>query len=157
VEEANSAIGLAVTLGRLREDVAAALGRVQNELFDVGADLCAPVVENPEWPPLRIDEPYITRLEAACDAFNAGLKPLRSFILPGGTPGAALLHVARTVVRRSERTTWQAIQTHGEGINPLTAKYLNRLSDLLFILCRIANEGPNGENGDVLWKPGGDR
>ncbi|MCW2913927.1 MAG: ATP:cob(I)alamin adenosyltransferase [Actinomycetia bacterium] len=153
VEEANAAVGLALTLGGLRQDVNVVLGRVQNELFDVGADLCAPVVENPEWPPLRIDAPYITRLEADCDLFNADLQPLRSFILPGGTPGAALLHVARTVVRRSERTIWQAIETHGQGINPLTAQYLNRLSDLLFILCRVANEG----HGDVLWKPGGDR
>jgi cob(I)alamin adenosyltransferase len=157
VEEANAAIGLAVTLGGLRGDVTAVLARIQNELFDVGADLCAPVVDDPQWPPLRIDEPYITRLEAACDAFNAELRPLRSFILPGGTPGAALLHVARTVVRRSERTTWQAIETHGDGINRLTARYLNRLSDLLFILCRIANARSDGESGDVLWKPGGDR
>jgi cob(I)alamin adenosyltransferase len=157
VEEANAAIGLAVTLGGLRRDVTAVLARIQNELFDVGADLCAPVVDDPQWPPLRIDEPYITRLEAACDAFNAELRPLRSFILPGGTPGAALLHVARTVVRRSERTTWQAIEMHGDGINRLTARYLNRLSDLLFILCRIANARSDGESGDVLWKPGGDR
>jgi cob(I)alamin adenosyltransferase len=157
VEEANAAIGLAVAVGGLRDDVTVTLRRIQNELFDVGADLCSPVVENPQWPPLRIDEPYITRLEADCDAFNAGLAPLRSFILPGGTPGAALLHVARTVVRRSERTTWRAIEMHGDGINPLTARYLNRLSDLLFILCRIAGVGPDGEGGDVLWKPGGDR
>jgi cob(I)alamin adenosyltransferase len=157
VEEANAAIGLAVTLGGLREDVTVVLARIQNELFDVGADLCAPVVDDPQWPPLRIDEPYVTRLEADCDTFNAELRPLRSFILPGGTPGAALLHVARTVVRRSERTTWQAVETHGDTINPLTARYLNRLSDLLFILCRIANVGQDGASGDVLWKPGGDR
>jgi cob(I)alamin adenosyltransferase len=166
VEEANAAIGLAVTMGGLRHDVTAVLARIQNELFDVGADLCTPVAEKsypggaaPEdtVPPLRIDEPYVTRLEAACDLFNADLAPLRSFILPGGAPGAALLHMARTVVRRSERAIWQAIETHGDGINPLTARYLNRLSDLLFILCRIANAGPDGESVDVLWKPGGDR
>jgi cob(I)alamin adenosyltransferase len=152
VEEANSAIGLVLALGGLPDGIVALLRRVQNDLFDVGADLCAPVVPDPEYPPLRIDEPYITRLEAACDTYNADLAPLRSFILPGGTPGAALLHVARTVVRRAERSTWTAIEAHGEAVNPLTAKYLNRLSDLLFILCRVAN----AEHGDVLWKPGGE-
>ncbi|MFC4913203.1 cob(I)yrinic acid a,c-diamide adenosyltransferase [Actinomadura gamaensis] len=169
VDEANAAIGVAVTLGGLREDVVAALTRVQNDLFDVGADLCAPVVRSPEYPPLRVKASYVEHLEAVCDLFNADLAPLRSFILPGGTPGAALLHVARTVTRRAERTAWAAIEAHGSapldesgepvedaaenGVNPLTAKYLNRLSDLLFILCRVAN----AEHGDVLWKPGGER
>jgi cob(I)alamin adenosyltransferase len=151
VEEANSAIGVALTLGDLPDDIAATLRRIQNDLFDVGADLCAPVVPDPEYPPLRIAEPYVTRLEAACDAYNAGLPTLRSFILPGGAPGAALLHVARTVVRRAERSAWAAIEVHGDTVNPLTARYLNRLSDLLFILCRVAN----ADHGDVLWKPGG--
>jgi cob(I)alamin adenosyltransferase len=151
VEEANSAIGVAVAMGNLPGDIVEVLRRVQNDLFDVGADLCTPVVPDPEYPPLRIDEPYVTRLEEACDAFNAGLAPLRSFILPGGAPGAALLHVARTVVRRAERSTWQAIETHRETINPQPARYLNRLSDLLFILCRVANK----DHGDILWKPGG--
>jgi cob(I)alamin adenosyltransferase len=151
VEEANSAIGVAVTLGRLTEDVTAVLRWIQNDLFDVGADLCTPVVADPQYPPLRITETYVDRLEGACDAFNAELAPLRSFILPGGTPGAALLHVARTTTRRAERTIWSAIEAHGDSVNPLTARYLNRLSDLLFILCRVAN----AEQGDVLWKPGG--
>lgn len=151
VEEANSAIGVALSMGRLPDGIAAALRRIQNELFDVGADLCAPVVPDPEYPPLRIDEAYVTRLEEACDTYNADLEPLRSFILPGGGPGAALLHVARTVVRRAERSTWAAIEAHGDTINPLTARYLNRLSDLLFILCRVAN----ADHGDILWKPGG--
>jgi cob(I)alamin adenosyltransferase len=151
VEEANSAIGGALSMGGLPDGIATTLRRVQNDLFDVGADLCAPVVPDPEYPPLRIDESYVTRLEEACDAYNAGLTPLRSFILPGGTPGAALLHVARTVVRRAERSTWAAIEAHGDAINPLTARYLNRLSDLLFILCRVAN----ADHGDILWKPGG--
>lgn len=151
VEEANSAIGVAVSMGALPEGVAALLRRVQNDLFDVGADLCAPVVPDPEYPPLRIDEPYVVRLEEACDTYNADLAPLRSFILPGGAPGAALLHVARTVVRRAERSTWTAIEAHGDTVNPLTARYLNRLSDLLFILCRVAN----ADHGDILWKPGG--
>lgn len=154
VEEANAAIGAALALaGDLPEELRNTLARVQNELFDVGADLCMPVTEKPEFPALRITADYVDRLEQACDAFNAGLAPLRSFILPGGAPGAALLHVARTVVRRAERTTWLAIETHGEAVNPLTVRYLNRLSDLLFILCRVANTG----HGDVLWKPGGDR
>ncbi|HZB31382.1 MAG TPA: cob(I)yrinic acid a,c-diamide adenosyltransferase [Streptosporangiaceae bacterium] len=151
VEEANSAIGVALSMGRLPDGIAAALRRIQNELFDVGADLCAPVVPDPPYPPLRIDESYVTRLEEACDTYNADLEPLRSFILPGGGPGAALLHVARTVVRRAERSTWAAIEAHGDTINPLTARYLNRLSDLLFILCRVAN----ADHGDILWKPGG--
>ncbi|NEA22409.1 cob(I)yrinic acid a,c-diamide adenosyltransferase [Actinomadura bangladeshensis] len=160
VEEANAAIGTALALGSLPEDVVVLLTRVQNDLFDVGADLCAPVVPDPQYPPLRVEASYIERLEEACDEHNADLPTLRSFILPGGTPGAALLHVARTVTRRAERTTWAAIEAHGSadetaegGVNPLTAKYLNRLSDLLFILCRVAN----AERGDVLWKPGGER
>ncbi|MFG2091626.1 cob(I)yrinic acid a,c-diamide adenosyltransferase [Spirillospora sp. NPDC048824] len=164
VEEANAAIGTAIALGSLPEDVVTLLTRVQNDLFDVGADLCAPVVPDPQYPPLRVDPSYVERLEEACDEHNENLPTLRSFILPGGSPGAALLHVARTVSRRAERTAWAAVEAHGAaaegdpdaaegGVNPLTAKYLNRLSDLLFILCRVAN----AEHGDVLWKPGGER
>jgi cob(I)alamin adenosyltransferase len=153
VDEANSAIGLAIALGGLPDDIAALLMRVQNDLFDVGADLCTPVVENPQHPPLRIDETYVERLEQACDTYNAGLGKLRSFVLPGGAKGAALLHVARTVTRRAERSTWAALQAYGESMNPLTARYLNRLSDLLFILARVAN----ADRGDVLWVPGGER
>ena len=133
-------------------DVADTLRRVQNELFDVGADLCTPVRENPETPALRVEQPYIDRLEADCDRFNADLPNLRSFILPGGTPAAAQLHVARTVVRRAERSTWTALRAHPGTMNPLTATYLNRLSDLLFILARYSNPA-----GDVLWIPGGKR
>jgi cob(I)alamin adenosyltransferase len=96
---------------------------------------------------------YIARLEQACDHFNEGLPVLRSFVLPGGTPAGALLHVARTVVRRAERSTWAALEVYGDSMNPLTAKYLNRLSDLLFILGRRVNE----PGGDLLWKPGGER
>ena len=160
VEEANAAIGTALALGSLPEALVALLTRIQNDLFDVGADLCAPVVPDPQYPPLRVEPAYIERLEAACDEYNADLPTLRSFILPGGTPGAALLHVARTVTRRAERSAWAAIEAHGDsgaapegGVNLLTATYLNRLSDLLFILCRVAN----AEHGDVLWKPGGER
>jgi cob(I)alamin adenosyltransferase len=152
-DEANCALGVAVTMGQLPDDVAALLVRIQNELFDVGADLCNPVTPDPAYPPLRVDESYITRLEQACDEFNQGLPVLRSFVLPGGSPAAALLHVARTVVRRAERSTWAALEAHGDSMNPLTARYLNRLSDLLFILGRKVNE----PDGDLLWKPGGQR
>ena len=152
-DEANSAIGVALTLGQLPGDIRDTLLRVQNELFDVGADLCNPVAANSAYPPLRVDERYIKALEQACDEFNAGLPVLRSFVLPGGTAAAALLHVARTVVRRAERSAWAALEVYGDSMNPLTAKYLNRLSDLLFIMARKANE----VTGDVLWKPGGER
>lgn len=104
-------------------------------------------------PPLRVLESYVDRLEADCDLYLEQLEKLRSFILPGGTPGAAYLHLACTVVRRAERSTWAAIEVHGDTVNPLTAKYLNRLSDLLFILARVANK----ERGDVLWVPGENR
>ena len=150
VDEANAALGVVLALSEVDADVAELLREIQNDLFDVGADLATPVVADPEHPPLRVTEAYIARLEAACDKYNAELAPLRSFILPGGTPAAALLHVARTTVRRAERTTWQALHEHGPSMNALPAQYLNRLSDLLFILCRYANR----EDGDVLWEPG---
>ncbi|MFJ8853545.1 cob(I)yrinic acid a,c-diamide adenosyltransferase [Streptomyces sp. NPDC102437] len=156
--EANAVIGTAIALGQLPEDVVKVLVRVQNDLFDVGADLSTPVVEDPALlkkmvPPLRVEQSYVDRLEADCDHFLEQLEKLRSFILPGGTPGAALLHQACTVVRRAERSTWAALEVHGEVMNALTATYLNRLSDLLFILARTANK----EVGDVLWVPGGER
>jgi cob(I)alamin adenosyltransferase len=154
VDEANSSLGVALATGGLDADIVELLTGVQNDLFDVGADLCTPIVPNPEYPPLRITPEYVDRLEKACDDYNARLEPLRSFILPGGTLGAAHLHVARTVARRAERATWRAIEEYGDSINPLTALYLNRLSDLLFILARCANLGIGG---DVLWQPGGGR
>jgi cob(I)alamin adenosyltransferase len=157
VDEANSCIGVALSLGGLPGDVVALLTRIQNELFDVGADLSTPVVVDPPHPPLRVEPEYVTRLENACDEYNARTEALRSFVLPAGTPGAALLHVARTVVRRAERSTWTALASHGEVMNPLTVRYLNRLSDLLFILARVANSPAAGGAGDVLWRPGGDR
>jgi cob(I)alamin adenosyltransferase len=151
VEEANAHLGLAMSHGTLPMELTAVLIRVQNELFDVGADLATPVTDNPEFPPLRVEQSYIDWLEARCDEFNEQLKPLRSFILPGGDPATAGLHVARVTVRRAERTTWAALEAH-EDMNPLTARYLNRLSDLLFILCRVAHAG-----NEILWKPGGTR
>jgi cob(I)alamin adenosyltransferase len=159
VDEANSAIGVALATagGDLEPDIRALLQRVQNDLFDVGADLCTPVTPNPAHPPLRVTPQYVEDLEAACDEYNETLEPLRSFILPGGTVAAAQLHAARTVTRRAERSVWAAIEAYGTGedggVNPLAARYLNRLSDLLFILCRQANR----EVGDVLWTPGGGR
>jgi cob(I)alamin adenosyltransferase len=153
-DEANCAIGTAITLGDLPDDIAALLRRIQNELFDCGADLATPLpAEPPEYPQLRIDESYVTALEAACDEYNVALPTLRSFVLPGGTPGAALLHTARAVARRAERTAWAAAAAHGDTVSVWPARYLNRLSDLLFILARTANAGA----GDVLWRPGGDR
>jgi cob(I)alamin adenosyltransferase len=153
-DEANSSLGVALALGGLADDVRTLLTRVQNELFDVGADLCTPVVPDPEFAPLRVLASYVDVLEAECDRYNELLAPLRSFVLPGGTPGSALLHVSRTIVRRAERSTWAALEVHGDAMNPLTATYLNRLSDLLFILARHANLQAGG---DVLWTPGGTR
>jgi cob(I)alamin adenosyltransferase len=152
VDETNAAIGVALALGGLSDELTAVLTRVQNDLFDLGADLCAPIVPDPKWPPLRVEEDYITRLEGWCDEFNANLSKLDSFVLNGGTPGAALLHAARTVCRRAERRAWALIEVDPERTNQLTAKYLNRLADLLFILARTANP-----DGDVKWVPGGER
>ena len=153
VDEANAHLGLAVATGDLDEDVVAVLVHVQNDLFDVGADFCTPVVDDPEYPPLRIEQAYVDRLEEWCDHYNEPLTPLRSFILSGGTTGAAQLHVCRTVIRRAERSAWAAYEEHSAGMNPLAITYLNRLSDLVFILARHANR----VQGDVLWVPGGER
>ena len=153
VDEANAHLGLALATGGLDDDVVAVLTHVQNDLFDVGADFCTPVVAEPEYPPLRIEQDYVDRLEGWCDHYNEALPTLRSFILNGGTPGAAHLHVARTVVRRAERSAWVAWGEHSETMNKLAITYLNRLSDLVFILARHANR----EQGDVLWVPGGER
>ena len=157
VDEANSHLGVVIATGGLPDDVMTILVHIQNDMFDVGADLCTPVVAAPPFPPLRVEPDYVERLETACDAYNDQLEPLRSFVLPGGTAAAAQLHVARTVVRRAERATWAALTEHGDSMNELTAQYLNRLSDLLFILSRIANLTANGGDGDVLWVPGGSR
>jgi cob(I)alamin adenosyltransferase len=151
-DECNAALGVALALGDLREDVRAVVTAIQNDLFDVGADLCNPIADDPPYPPLRITEDYVTRLEGWCDEYNAQLPALDSFVLPGGTAGAALLHVARTVARRAERSAWALLSFDGARTSDLPAKYLNRLSDLLFILARTANPV-----GDVKWVPGGSR
>ncbi len=148
VDEANSVIGLA----RLHAEPAldAMLARIQNDLFDVGADLATPGDDGPEGPNLRATPAQVARLEAEIDAMNATLSPLTSFILPGGTPAAAHLHLARTVVRRAERL---AVTTaRAEPVNPCAIHYLNRLSDHLFVAARVANP-----HGDVLWVPGATR
>ncbi len=147
VDEANATIGLA----RMHADEAldAMLERIQNDLFDVGADLCTPEVEAPEFPPLRVVPAQVERLEREIDKINAELEPLKSFVLPAGTPAATYLHLARTVVRRAERDiTLLAVDA---TINNDALRYMNRLSDLLFVLARHVNKQAGG---DVLWKPG---
>jgi cob(I)alamin adenosyltransferase len=154
VDEANSSIGVVLAMGDIKDEgIKKLLIRIQNDLFDVGADLCTPVVDNPASEPLRVLESQIDYLENQIDHYNESLQPLRSFVLPSGTPAAALMHVARTVTRRAERTTWHAIHAFGGGVNPITAKYLNRLSDLLFVLARFVNK----DEGDQLWVPGANR
>ncbi len=164
VDEANSAIGLALSFskGEIDTDTLALLTRIQNELFDLGADLATPLHDTYEYQPIRVPADWVDQLENAIDKYNSELPKLDSFILPGGTSLAAGLHLARTVVRRAERATWHAIETHGVepskkgadagGINVVAAKYLNRLSDLLFVLARVANGG-----NDVKWKPTANR
>ena len=151
-DETNAALGVALALGALPEEVARVLRTVQNDLFDVGADLATPVRPDPKHPPLRVEQSYVTRLEQWCDEFNAELPALDSFVLPGGTPGAALLHQARTLARRAERSAWALFEAEPEGTDRQALLYLNRLSDLLFILARVANP-----SGDVTWRPGGSR
>lgn len=152
VDETNAVIGSALALhaGEIGEREREILLAVQNDLFDVGADLSTPVTEDPKYPPLRIDESYVTRLEGWIDECNADLESLRSFILRGGTPGAALLHQACTVARRAERSVWALLSVESDTTHAVPVTYLNRLSDLLFVLARRANPG-----GDVLWKPRG--
>ena len=154
VDEANAAVGVAVVAceaGGLK-DIADLLKGIQHDLFDVGADLCVPVVPD-EKPKLRVQAAQTQRLEKAIDRFNEGMPSLMSFVLPGGSPLAAALHLARTVVRRAERRVVTLAAAEARATNPETVKYLNRLSDLLFVLSRAANRG----GGDVLWVPGANR
>jgi cob(I)alamin adenosyltransferase len=151
-DETNAALGVVMALGAPPPLVAATIVRLQNELFDLGADLATPITPDPQYPPLRVTQDYVDRLEADCDSYNAGLSDLQSFILPGGTPAGALLHVARTIARRAERSAWGLMAVDAQRTNPIAPHYLTRLSDLLFILGRVANP-----DGDVQWVPGGDR
>jgi cob(I)alamin adenosyltransferase len=146
VDELNSVLGLVVS-GSCPETIRDVLVRVQNELFDLGADLSVPLHIDGR---LRVGQVRIDRLEADCDAFNAELPELRSFVLPGGTPAAAGLQLARTTCRRAEREALVAAQAH--DVNPLVLVYLNRLSDLLFILARAANAAEG--HPEPLWRPG---
>jgi cob(I)alamin adenosyltransferase len=166
VDEANSAIGVAVSLAQneFDEETLALLLQIQNELFDLGADLSNPLNEHYEYESLRVDAVWVDALEAAIDKYNSELDKLDSFIIPGGSGLAAGLHLARTVVRRAERATWHAIEEHGTepakkghtdgGVSLTAAKYLNRLSDLLFVLARYANIK---HGGDVKWVPAANR
>jgi cob(I)alamin adenosyltransferase len=147
VDELNAILGIAVA-GSCPNAVRAVLVRVQNELFDVGADLSVPLEREGR---LRVTQPLVDRLETECDTFNANLSELKSFVLPGGGEASAFLHHARTVCRRAERETLAASVTH--EITPLALVYLNRLSDLLFILARFANHADG--HAEPLWKPGG--
>ncbi len=144
VDEANAAIGMVLAFGKYGDNGKAVLNRLQNELFDVGADLCTPYTEGDG--KLRVTEEMVKNLEFEIDTYNMVLEPLRSFVMPGGTQTSALLHVARTIVRRAERRVWAI----SREVNPLVAKYLNRLSDLMFVMARFYNEN------EVLWNPGGE-
>ena len=151
VDEANAVIGLARL--HLEGEAEAMLGRIQNDLFDLGGDLCIPPKEGEaEGQALRIQDSQVEGLEREIDALNAELKPLNSFVLPGGSPAAAWLHLARTVVRRAERATTRLAEA--EPVNAAVVRYLNRLSDHLFVLARWSN-GKGAK--DVLWKPGANR
>lgn len=155
VDEANSAIGmarLATAADPALAELDAMLGRIQNDLFDLGADLCTPDRGEPlAYEPLRVLDAQVERLETDIDALNSGLAPLRSFVLPGGSPAAAALHLARTITRRAERLLVALDAQPEEPVGPATLKYLNRLSDFLFVAARYVNhKGP----GDVLWVPG---
>ncbi|MDR0782664.1 MAG: cob(I)yrinic acid a,c-diamide adenosyltransferase [Propionibacteriaceae bacterium] len=149
VDEANSAIGVALALPQVPERVAVVLGSIQNELFDLGADLATPYTEQAKNRAIRVETPWVTQLETWCDEFAAGLEDLKSFLLPGGAPLAASLNLARTIVRRAERAAWAAAEV--VEINPIAIAYLNRLSDLLFILGRYANR--QAGIAEVLWTP----
>ena len=154
VGEANAAVGLARLHTAALDDpeIDAILGRIQNDLFDLGADLATPEVENPKYPPLRIVSEQVARLEREIDGLNAELQPLNSFVLPGGSPAAAYLHLARTMTRRAEREV--TLLAESEVINPEAIRYVNRLSDLLFVMSRTLN-GKGAR--DVLWQPGANR
>jgi cob(I)alamin adenosyltransferase len=155
VDETNAAIGIARLATAAAPDLDAMLGRIQNDLFDLGADLATPETgRKPKWPPLRVVDAQVERLEREIDALNARLEPLKSFILPGGTTAAAGLHLARTISRRAERLMVALAARRGERLGPAALKYINRLSDFLFVAARIANA--DGRS-DVLWVPGQNR
>ena len=154
VDETNAAIGMALQQ-EVPEHIKAMLTRVQNDLFDLGADLATPETdEPPEYEPLRIVSAQVSRIEEDIDNLNGNLEPLRSFILPGGTPAAAALHLARTIARRAERLMVALAADEKERVNPDGIRYVNRVSDFLFVASRAVN---NDGKGDVLWVPGANR
>ena len=155
VDETNSFIGMARLSTAAMTDLDGILAAIQNALFDLGADLASPgTPEELGYEPLRVTQKQVDDLEHAIDALNANLQPLKSFVLPGGSPASAALHVARTVSRRAERLMVALNDREHGGINPAAMRYINRLSDLLFVAARVAND--NGAS-DVLWVPGKDR
>ena len=154
VDETNACVGLARLHLATEPLLDAIMARIQNDLFDLGADLATPEIAKPATPALRVIDGQVERLEREIDQLNAELSPLTSFILPGGSPAAAALHLARTVCRRAERAAVQLAQIEGESVGTPALKYLNRLSDLLFVAARFANA--KGAD-DVLWKPGATR
>lgn len=156
VDEANCAIGLArLSTAKDNPELDAILARIQNDMFDLGADLCTPDTgKELGYEPLRIIQSQVDRLEGEIDALNAHLAPLKSFVLPGGSPAAAALHLARTITRRAERLIVELSRQPGEKVGDAAIRYINRLSDLLFVASRTAND--NGA-GDVLWTPGQNR
>jgi cob(I)alamin adenosyltransferase len=155
VDEANSCIGMARVQTTGMPEIDAILLRIQNDLFDLGADLATPDDGRPlDYEPLRIVASQTARLEADIDTLNARLQPLRSFVLPGGSPAAAALHLARTVARRAERAMVALARVEGEHVNPEAIRYMNRVSDLLFVAARVVNDSGNT---DVLWVPGQNR
>jgi cob(I)alamin adenosyltransferase len=155
VDETNAAIGIVRLHTAHDAEIDAMLGRIQNDLFDLGADLCSPGKgKGPDGVRLTVTEAQVTRLEAEIDGLNADLKPLRSFVLPGGTPAAAHLHVARTICRRAERMMTELADRPDEEVSTVALKYVNRLSDFLFVASRYANQS---RPGDVLWVPGQNR
>ncbi|WP_425417028.1 cob(I)yrinic acid a,c-diamide adenosyltransferase [Oricola indica] len=156
VDEANACLGMVrIHTGAMEGPVDGMIARIQNDMFDLGADLATPETETPpEYEPLRIVESQVKRIEADIDTLNRDLSPLRSFVLPGGSPAAAALHLARTVSRRAERLMVELAELPGEHVNPEALKYINRVSDFLFVAARVVND--NGAR-DVLWTPGENR
>lgn len=155
VDEANAAIGLARLHTVTFPGLDRMLSRIQNDCFDLGADLATPeAAPNARHEPLRVSDEQVRRVETDIDALNAGIEPLRSFVLPGGSPASAALHQARTIVRRAERLMVELAARPGEAVNPAALRYVNRVSDFLFVAARFANDGGRA---DVLWVPGQNR
>lgn len=158
IDETNSALGIAALHLNDHTDVAAMVFRIQNDLFDLGADLATPDDGQVlAWEPLRIVDKQVDRLEAEIDQLNEKLEPLKSFVLPGGTPASAYLHLARTIARRAEREMVELSKLESEVVSGAAVKYINRLSDFLFVAARYVNHIGSNASGDILWVPGQNR